>query len=96
MNPSHEETVGLVMSEMGNWLAGLVKSLSTAPDWSAKPPEQKAAALRSAVVNRLGVMSKEHDALLKTYFHRSGGTWQALLSEVLKVHLGAGGEVHHS
>jgi hypothetical protein len=74
------------MSSLGEWLAGLIESLSTETDWATKTPSQQAADLRFAVVSRISIMRADDDILLKTYFHFSDGTWEALLAAVVKAY----------
>jgi hypothetical protein len=81
------------MSSMGEWLAGLVTGLSERSGWSAKTLAEKAYDLRFAVVSRPRNISAENSEVLRTYFHSSGGSWQALISEVMGVHCSAGGRL---
>jgi hypothetical protein len=67
---------------MGEWLAGIVRDLSTETGWPGKTAGQQAADLRRAVVNRITTMRAGDNERLKTYFHYSDGTWDTLLAAI--------------
>ena len=76
----------LIMSSMGDWLAGLVRTMACSPEWHVRTSAERASALRRVVVSRVNGISPENDQLFKTYFHESDGTWEILLAEIMNVH----------
>lgn len=84
LHPRHDDQLALIMSSLGDWLAGCVARLQTTPNWAEKPPLRQSGALKDMVCIERSKLTPEDDQRLATFFHHCDGTWEALMAEIIR------------